>query len=364
MAQLRRLTMHFLFGGSNGSRDTRARVCWWTVILPTSKGGLGIIDPELQSRALLTKLNVRGLFPGNEPWKMLLQSALATATLTFGVRAGAALEAMTALCLQLHQDKLAMDYVVDFERLWEKEGALSADSENFGGIKYEALALRRLAELTNPTESLDTEGPSLSDAENVSGAAVLALAQFYHVQGNFSAAKEFYEKAFISSKKEGESSDHSLSSMSMVPEAVHVGAMAGLGQLLTATGNFEEAEQHLTHALNEMEKNKGEKDPQVGVILACLGNLYDQRGAAQGSSEMLITEGMYKSALDLMKAPLLDNVREQGGRLSEIVALTRARLGAVLAPAQNRRSEVYKLKDWVESTWKNSRPLPGTWTFK
>ncbi|MCO5573785.1 hypothetical protein L7F22_027559 [Adiantum nelumboides] len=54
----------------------------------TSQGGLGIVDPEIQSRALLTKLIVRGLFPGNEPWKMLLQSDLDTVTPTYGVRDG------------------------------------------------------------------------------------------------------------------------------------------------------------------------------------------------------------------------------------------------------------------------------------
>ncbi|MCO5552845.1 hypothetical protein L7F22_006363 [Adiantum nelumboides] len=73
MLQLRCLIRNFLFGGSDGTLDTRARVRWSTVILPTSQGSLGIIDREMESRALLTKLIVRGLFPGNEPWKMLLQ---------------------------------------------------------------------------------------------------------------------------------------------------------------------------------------------------------------------------------------------------------------------------------------------------
>ncbi|MCO5581462.1 hypothetical protein L7F22_035347 [Adiantum nelumboides] len=88
MRQLRRLIRNFLYGGSNGTHDTCARVRWSTVILSTSQGGLGIIDPEMQSRALLTKLIVRGLFPSNEPWKMLLQSDLDTVTPTYGVRDG------------------------------------------------------------------------------------------------------------------------------------------------------------------------------------------------------------------------------------------------------------------------------------
>ncbi|MCO5608458.1 hypothetical protein L7F22_062668 [Adiantum nelumboides] len=88
MRQFRQLIRNFLYGGSDGTHDTRARVRWSTVIMPTSQGGLGIIDPEMQSRVLLTKLIVRGLFPGNEPWKMLLQSDLATVTPTYGVRDG------------------------------------------------------------------------------------------------------------------------------------------------------------------------------------------------------------------------------------------------------------------------------------
>ncbi|MCO5589224.1 hypothetical protein L7F22_043190 [Adiantum nelumboides] len=42
------------------------------LLLPTSEGGLGIIDPQLQSRAFLTKLIVRGLLPSDEAWKILL----------------------------------------------------------------------------------------------------------------------------------------------------------------------------------------------------------------------------------------------------------------------------------------------------
>ncbi|MCO5553642.1 hypothetical protein L7F22_007167 [Adiantum nelumboides] len=59
------------FGGFGGSCDTQTRVRWSTVTLLTSEGGLGIIDLELQSRGLLIELVVRGLFPGNEHWKML-----------------------------------------------------------------------------------------------------------------------------------------------------------------------------------------------------------------------------------------------------------------------------------------------------
>ncbi len=51
---------------------SRAKVKWDTLTLPIAKGGLGIIDPKTQSEALLTKLLVRGLAPGGEPWKELI----------------------------------------------------------------------------------------------------------------------------------------------------------------------------------------------------------------------------------------------------------------------------------------------------
>ena len=81
---MRRLIRNFLWSGHDGSVDTRARVRWETIIQPIAGGGLGIIDREMQCRALLTKFIVRGLFPGNETWKMLFRSVLHTVTPQLG----------------------------------------------------------------------------------------------------------------------------------------------------------------------------------------------------------------------------------------------------------------------------------------
>ena len=48
--------------------------------MPQVKGGLGIIDLELQSQALLGKLVIHGLTPGGQTWKLLLQQGLNTCT--------------------------------------------------------------------------------------------------------------------------------------------------------------------------------------------------------------------------------------------------------------------------------------------
>jgi hypothetical protein len=62
---------NFIWSGK--ATNARAKVKWETLILPTSQGGLKIIDPKTQSEALLAKLLIRGLEPGGEPWKELLR---------------------------------------------------------------------------------------------------------------------------------------------------------------------------------------------------------------------------------------------------------------------------------------------------
>ncbi len=68
--QIRGIVRNFIWSGK--ASNARAKVKWETLTLPTSQGGLGIIDPKAQSEALLAKLLVRGLAPGGEPWKDLL----------------------------------------------------------------------------------------------------------------------------------------------------------------------------------------------------------------------------------------------------------------------------------------------------
>ena len=69
------LIRNFLWGGKNGSRAV-AKVAWDVLVMPKSQGGLALIDPLMQSRALLTKFVVRGLLPGTEAWKGMLLNQL------------------------------------------------------------------------------------------------------------------------------------------------------------------------------------------------------------------------------------------------------------------------------------------------
>ena len=62
ISQVQRLITNFLWSRGDG-RLAKAKVAWPVITLPTSQGGLGIVDPVCQSKALLGKFIVRGLFP-------------------------------------------------------------------------------------------------------------------------------------------------------------------------------------------------------------------------------------------------------------------------------------------------------------
>ena len=68
--KLQRLVRNFIWGASVGTRAV-AKVAWSVLIRPIRQGGLGLIDPMLQSKALLAKHVVRGFMPGDELWKKL-----------------------------------------------------------------------------------------------------------------------------------------------------------------------------------------------------------------------------------------------------------------------------------------------------
>ena len=66
-----------------GSRVV-VKVAWSVLIRPISEGGLGLIDPMLQSKALLAKHVVRGFMPGDELWKKLWLSDIRNIKPTLG----------------------------------------------------------------------------------------------------------------------------------------------------------------------------------------------------------------------------------------------------------------------------------------
>ena len=81
--KLQRLVRNFIWGAPLGARAV-AKVAWSVLIRPIREGGLGLIDPLLQSKALLAKHVVRGFMPGNELWKKLWLLSLRNIKPTIG----------------------------------------------------------------------------------------------------------------------------------------------------------------------------------------------------------------------------------------------------------------------------------------
>lgn len=68
LKQVRAMLRNYVWAGKSSGRP-RAKVAWQQPILPLDRGGLKLLDPEIQASALLVKLLTRGLTPGAEPWK-------------------------------------------------------------------------------------------------------------------------------------------------------------------------------------------------------------------------------------------------------------------------------------------------------
>ena len=73
----------FIWSGKDNPMAA-ARVSWHWLTQPRAKGGLGLIDPLMQSRALLAKMVVRCLLPGKGCWKVLLRNRLQAGTPKYG----------------------------------------------------------------------------------------------------------------------------------------------------------------------------------------------------------------------------------------------------------------------------------------
>jgi len=69
--QITGVVRNFILGGKTSK--THEKVKWDSLTLPPLCGGLRIINPKAQSKALLAKLLVRGLSPKGKPWKEILK---------------------------------------------------------------------------------------------------------------------------------------------------------------------------------------------------------------------------------------------------------------------------------------------------
>ena len=70
MKLIERLIRNFLWGCIE-VKHARVKVAWTMLIKGKSEGMVGLIDPVVQTKALLGNLVVRSLQPPKAPWKIL-----------------------------------------------------------------------------------------------------------------------------------------------------------------------------------------------------------------------------------------------------------------------------------------------------
>ncbi|KAF3793322.1 hypothetical protein EJ110_NYTH09728 [Nymphaea thermarum] len=194
-------------------------------------------------------------------------------------------------------DKAQLVHGLPFASLALREKCLQLLSEGSGADSLENEALQLRAKALKGLVDLVLGTPE-------SGRVALSYAEYLHATGNLFLAKEYYQKALLISPTNGLAETSVLGALGM--DEVHLSANCALGQVATHTGKFKEAEEVLTGALKEVEEHFGSNHPKVGMVLTCMADMFRQKGTLDGSSTLLIQEGLYRRAIDLMKAPSLD----------------------------------------------------------
>ncbi|XP_042384191.1 uncharacterized protein LOC121976192 isoform X1 [Zingiber officinale] len=305
--------------------------------------------------ALSTLLYERGqLQDANEKLEMVHQLGRASIDLIV-----AACEGRVGLNLETGQDANSLLLADNCSHL------LRASEE--GGVpvsevtKFRAKSIKGLVDLINgdcmSVESVygGSKECGMGRTENQLGTSLLSQGEISHCIGNFSLSKELYEKALLTLETKKTSSMSYLASTNMVPEEVTIGAACALGQLLSHSGNFAEAEEQLTKALVKAEEHFGSTHPKVGVILTCIAIMYKRKAQVEASSSIIIQEGLYRKATDLLKAPDLNEKVVALLDRRDIIALARGGYADLLCIQQNRKEEGERMKQWAESMWRNKR---------
>lgn len=279
----------------------------------------------------------------------------------------AALEALAGLCLRLQQEEPALRYAHSCGQLVAAAGE-SVPEEMLAELKFRGKAVTALAALVcaqcgAADSRLFQDVPTWlgENSRRTAGvaAAMLSIAECAHVGGALELAGEIYKKTIAIIRNSKDASETTYASVAMHPDEVHVGALAGLGQLATHKGDLEEAEGKITEALSLAEKINGDRHARVGIILACLADVYARRGITKGSGDsFIIAEGLYRRCQDYLGSPSVD-VPDTGKLvdLVDVMALSRARYADIVAKFPNRDEEAEKVKKWANMHWKGPRPL-------
>ncbi|KAL7136424.1 hypothetical protein ABFS83_10G029700 [Erythranthe nasuta] len=268
----------------------------------------------------------------------------------------AASEALGGIYLEHYQD--AASAVADLAL--QIIGSIRLEIGNGGGfdiLETRIKALKGLIELIRG--NLDSACSIFDEVQGhrfFIGNAALSYGEYLHVMRNFSTAKELYKKVIKEmSENKGFSDPNNIGACNMAAEEVEIAAACALGQLEAHMGNFNDAEEILTAALKKTEERFGAHHPKVGVVLTCIALMYKLKATVERSSSLLIQEGLFRRAIELLKAPPLDvdGVASENVYRKDIIAFARGGYGETLCVQKSRKAEGERLKEWAENGWGN-----------
>lgn len=269
----------------------------------------------------------------------------------------AAWEALMGLHMEAGQE---MSYLIspnDSVDLSIKYDSKWSDQDH---LKFRVNAVRGLVTLLNgETESaaqlFDDWCRDFSRGENQTENAAVSYGEYLHCVGDFQMAAQVYEKileAFCMDDMSG----NLLAAGNMVPEEASLGATCSYGQLLSHSGKFAEAEDYLTRALQKAEEQFGANHPKVGIILTCVARMYKLKAKSEGSTSIMVQEGLYRKALEVLKAPAINSEgTSKQVDWRDIISLARGEYAELLLIQSNRKAEGERMKQWAEDAWRNRR---------
>uniref|UniRef100_A0A6N2MIL7 MalT-like TPR region domain-containing protein n=2 Tax=Salix viminalis TaxID=40686 RepID=A0A6N2MIL7_SALVM len=267
----------------------------------------------------------------------------------------AAMEALTGINLEMGNDDTSSVLADKCLELLGKVDLKNSDEGSEIAIAR-AKAIKGLTKLVQGNlESAEPFFQGFLDNKGCIGNAALSYGEFLHATRNFSLAKDIYQKVIQEVAKKKDFTDvHALAACNMASEEVLLAATCSLGQLEVHMGNFGNAEETLTTALNRAEQLFGSRHPKVGVVLTCMALMFQHKAKQEHSSSLLIQEGLYRRAIDLLKAPPLDlEVNRTMRSRMDIIALARGGYAETLCIQENRKREGEKMKRWAEDAWRN-----------
>uniref|UniRef100_A0A0D9WH99 MalT-like TPR region domain-containing protein n=1 Tax=Leersia perrieri TaxID=77586 RepID=A0A0D9WH99_9ORYZ len=268
-------------------------------------------------------------------------------------------EATMGLCMEASQDintSVSPDDLVDTSI---KEDSIKWSDQDH--LKFRVTAIKGLIALLNgDAESAQLFFDGCKDLCSGEGNertenAALSYGEYLHSVGNFPLATQMYKRVLEALSMEDKSGSF-LAACNMVPEEVSLGATCSYGQLLSHSGKFTEAEDYLTRALKMAEEQFGANHPKVGIVLTCVARVYKLKARSEGSSSIMVQEGLYRKALEVLKAPAIksEGVSKQMD-WRDIISLARGEYADLLLIQSNRKAEGERMKEWAEHAWRNSR---------